>query len=152
MINSKSIFYTISLLFFLMFSCKSQEEDLLDNFVYVKEEIPNVELEIRYFGSHNFVGRPIIGYDKEVALLTIKATQALKNVQNELNENGLGLKIFDAYRPQRAVTSFEIWARDLNDTIAKQEFYPDVDKKDLFELGYIASRSGHTRGSTIDVT
>jgi len=145
-------FVLIFLLIFPFFGCESDEETLPNGFVYVKDEIPNVISEIRYFGNHNFVGRPIIGYEKEVAILSLEATKALKNVQSELNEQGLGIKIFDTYRPQRSVSYFEVWAKDLNDTIAKQEFYPDVDKKNLFKLGYIAAKSGHTRGSTIDLT
>ena len=148
-------FFKLFSIFFIstfLWSCNSDEYALPDGFSYIENEIPSAKLEIRYLGDHNFVGRPIVGYEREVGILSTKATDALKKVQEELNQQGLGIKVFDAYRPQRAVTSFEVWAKDLNDTIAKQEFYPDVDKRDLFTLGYIASRSGHTRGSTIDLT
>lgn len=138
---------------FSFFNCASQQNLYLkDGFSYVKNVIPTIETDIRYFGSHNFTGRPVVGYEAPVAILSTKATLALKNVQKELTEKGLGLKVFDGYRPQRAVTSFEIWAKDINDTIAKKEFYPEIDKRDLFVLKYIASKSGHTRGSTIDLT
>ena len=141
------------LIVFTLLQCASrQDEPLESGFSYVKKEIPSIELEMRYFGSHNFTGRPVVGYEAPVSILSTKATEALKNVQLELYQKGLGLKIFDSYRPQRAVTSFENWAKDINDTIAKKEFYPEVDKRDLFTLGYIASKSGHTRGSTVDLT
>ena len=134
-------------------NCTSRHElNLEDGFSYIKNTIPTIETDIRYFGSHNFTGRPVLGYEAPVAILSTKATLALKEVQNELKQKGLGLKVFDSYRPQRAVTSFEIWAKNINDTIAKKEFYPDIDKKDLFILKYIASKSGHTRGSTVDLT
>lgn len=110
------------LLSFLLFSCQSRKGILPSGFSYVQKEIPNIELEMRYFGSHNFTGRPVIGYEAAVSILSTDATSALKKVQQELNSKGLGLKIFDTYRPQRAVTSFETWALDINDTIAKREF------------------------------
>lgn len=143
----------IILIVFFLFNCTArQESNLEDGFSYIKNKIPTIETDIRYFGSHNFTGRPVVGYEALVAILSTKATLALEKVQNELHQIGLGLKVFDSYRPQRAVTSFEVWARDINDTIAKQEFYPEIDKKDLFVLNYIASKSGHTRGSTVDLT
>lgn len=144
--------YLSVLLFFLLNCASRQDENLENNFSNIKNVIPSIETDIRYFGSHNFTGRPVVGYDAPVAILSTKATLALKKVQKELNKEGLGLKVFDGYRPQRAVTSFELWAKDINDTIAKREFYPEIDKRDLFTLGYIASKSGHTRGSTIDLT
>lgn len=145
-------FPVVFLLFFLLNCISRENENLKPRFSYVKNEIPTVELEIRYFGNHNFTGRAVIGYDAPVAILSTDATRSLKKVQKELNKKGLGLKIFDSYRPQKSVTSFETWAKDINDTLAKREFYPDIDKRDLFTLGYIASKSGHTRGSTLDLT
>lgn len=141
----------IAAIILTLFSCKTDEQ-LPKDFAYIHQEIPSIVLDIRYAGNDNFVGRPIVGYQKNVAILSAKATAALKNVQLELNQQGLGLKIFDAYRPQQAVSSFEIWAKDFADTLAKKTYYPDIDKKDLFTLGYIASKSGHTRGSTVDLT
>ena len=145
-------FPVVFLLFFLLNCISRENENLKRRFSYIKNEIPTVELEIRYFGNHNFTGRAVIGYEAPVAILSTDATRSLKKVQKELNKKGLGLKIFDAYRPQKSVTSFETWAKDINDTLAKREFYPDIDKRDLFTLGYIASKSGHTRGSTLDLT
>ena len=125
---------------------------LANDFSYVHEEIPNIELEMRYYGENNFVGKPIDGYLAPKAILTTKATLALTKVQKELNSFGLGLKVFDAYRPQKAVDHFVRWGRDLNATKMKSVYYPNVQKKYLFRDGYIAKRSGHSRGSTIDLT
>jgi D-alanyl-D-alanine dipeptidase len=121
-------------------------------FVYVDEIIPNIELDMRYYTSNNFVGRHIDGYLRPKGILTAEAAAALKAAQDELEPVGLGLKIFDAYRPQRSVDEFVRWAKDLNDTRMKREFYPEVGKKDLFREKYIAARSSHSRGSTVDVT
>ncbi len=121
-------------------------------FSYVQKVIPDAVLDIRYFGNDNFTGRPVPGYEKPLAILTTKAASALLQVQEGLKKSGLGIKIFDAYRPQMAVDHFESWAKVLDDTLTKRKFYPDVDKRDLFKLNYIASRSGHTRGSTVDLT
>jgi D-alanyl-D-alanine dipeptidase len=121
-------------------------------FVYVKDVIPDVKYEIRYAGSNNFLGRPVKGYYTAEAILTKEAATALKKVQDELKTKGYGLKIFDAYRPQHAVNDFIAWAKDLSDTINKRVFYPNVPKSELFKRGYIASRSGHSRGSTVDLT
>ncbi len=109
-------------------------------------------VDMRYFGTHNFVGERIDGYEAPRCLLTEQAGGALAAVSRELAARGLGLKVFDCYRPARAVRHFMRWARDLNDVRRKAEFYPDVDKRDLFRLGYIAERSGHSRGSTVDLT
>ncbi len=122
------------------------------DFVDIGEVLPGVVLDIRYFTPHNFVGRPINGYLAPKCLLTRRAAQALKGVQAQLLPMGLALKIYDCYRPQRAVDHFAAWARDLGDKLAKTEFYPTVDKADLFPKGYIALKSGHSRGSTVDLT
>jgi len=133
-------------------ACNKSDNIKESNFVSLEEFIPGLEMDIRYYGSHNFTGRPVVGYNKPIAFLAIKAAEALQKVQLALSEQGLGLKVFDAYRPQMAVDYFEQWAKDIDDTVAKQEFYPDVDKRDLFKLNYIAAKSGHSRGSTLDVT
>lgn len=125
---------------------------LPDGFVYVKNEIPSIKIELRYFSSDNFVGDTIDGYSGNKLILTTKAAKGLKEVQHKLKKRGLGLKVFDAYRPQRAVNHFASWALKLNDTIMKQQYYPMVAKENLFEEGYIAYKSGHTRGSTVDLT
>lgn len=121
-------------------------------FVDAATVVPGLIVDMRYSGAHNFVGRPIDGYEAPRCLLTRPAAAALGEVARDLAPRGLVLKAFDCYRPTRAVANFERWARDLNDTTAKAEFYPDVDKRTLFRDGYIASRSGHSRGSTIDLT
>lgn len=121
-------------------------------FVYVEDLIPSIRVDLRYFGSHNFMGNPIEGYHRNVAILTKQAAVALNKVQNELKQYNLSVLIYDSYRPQRAVNHFIRWAKDLNDTLNKQEYYPDVKKEHLFKEGYITARSGHTRGSTLDMT
>lgn len=116
------------------------------------QAIPNLVVEMRYAGGENFVGRPIAGYEAPVCLLTRDAIAELARAQERLTAFGLGLKVFDCYRPKRAVADFATWARDPSDQKRKADYYPNVDKSRLFELGYIAERSGHSRGSTLDVT
>jgi D-alanyl-D-alanine dipeptidase len=125
---------------------------LPDGFVYVETVIPNIKAELRYSTSDNFIGCPIDGYLKPRCILTKEAAAALKNAQEELNTFGLGLKIYDAYRPQRAVDHFVRWATDLQDTKMKDSYYPNLEKRNLFHDGYIAKKSSHSRGSTVDLT
>jgi D-alanyl-D-alanine dipeptidase len=125
---------------------------LPDGFVYIKDVIPSIELELRYYGHRNFIGRPIDGYNQEKGIVTEKAAKALKIIQKKLKKEHLGLKIYDAYRPQKAVDHFARWAKNLNDTLNKHEYYPNVKKANLFKEEYIAYRSGHSRGSTVDLT
>lgn len=126
--------------------------ELPEGFVYVKSVIPDLDVELRYYSNYNFVGDTITGYKANALILTKQAAKALKLVQDDLESQNLCLRVYDGYRPQRAVNHFMAWARDLNDTINKSIFYPDVDKKDLFKEEYIATRSGHSRGSTLDLT
>ncbi len=121
-------------------------------FVYVNSVIPDLHVELRYSTDYNFVGKVVNGYTANKLILTKVAALALKKVQDELEQQNLCLKVYDGYRPQRAVNHFIVWARDLHDTINKHIFYPNVHKKDLFKDGYIASHSGHSKGSTIDLT
>lgn len=122
------------------------------DFVDLAAAVPGIRLDLRYAGKENFLGEVVDGYaGKPHALLSRPAAAALLAVQKELEAFGLGLLVYDAYRPQRAVDHFVRWARDLNDVRRKTEQYPDVDKSKLFELGYIAEKSGHTRGSTLDL-
>lgn len=139
------------------FTIQTGEPDVEDGqlpkgFVYVDEVIPNIVLDMRYTTTNNFVGAPIDAYNGNRCILTKEAADALKLVQEDLAEFGMGLKIFDAYRPQKAVDHFARWAEDLDDDINKGIYYPDVPKDQLFEKGYIAAKSGHSRGSTADLT
>lgn len=122
------------------------------DFVSVSDIDSTIVVEARYFGSHNFIGRRIDGYDAPKCLLARPAAMALKAVQDDVRTYGLSVKTYDCYRPQRAVADFAAWARVISDTKMKAEFYPSIDKTRLFELGYIAERSGHSRGSTVDLT
>ncbi|PXW65423.1 D-alanyl-D-alanine dipeptidase [Methylobacterium sp. B4] len=121
-------------------------------FVDAAGVVPGLRLDMRYAGSDNFVGRPIVGYEAPRCLLTPQAARALGRAQAALAPEGLGLKVFDCYRPRRAVADFAAWARAPADTRMKTAYYPRVDKADLFRLGYIAERSAHSRGSTVDLT
>ena len=125
---------------------------LPEGFVYVDEVIPSIKQELRYFGNNNFVGRPIQGYRANRVILTKSAASALRVVQEELSIFGLSILVFDAYRPQQAVDDFVTWSKDLSDTKTKSTYYPRVSKEILFAQGYIAERSGHSRGSTVDLT
>ena len=121
-------------------------------FVSIGEVIPDALLDVRYYTTYNFVGARIDGYEQPFVLLTKEAATALKRVSDDLLARGLRLVIYDAYRPQRAVDHFVYWAEDVADDRMKAVFYPEVDKADLFERGFIAKRSGHSRGSTVDLT
>ncbi len=122
------------------------------DFVSIGEAIPDVLLEIRYYSTFNFIGDRIDGYERPVALLTREAAAALKEVSSEMVSKGCRLRIYDAYRPQKAVDHFMRWAGDLTDIRMKVFFYPGLEKKALIPGGYIAEHSGHTRGSTVDLT
>jgi len=121
-------------------------------FVYLDAAAPEIAIELRYITENNFLGIPVDGYETPRCIISSEAAQALKKVQTDLASFGLGLKVFDAYRPQRAVDHFVRWAKDTSDTKMKPHYYPDVKKKNLFKQGYIASKSSHTRGSTVDLT
>lgn len=121
-------------------------------FVKLSEYIPDVLQEIRYYSTYNFVGERVDGYGAPSAMLTREAAEALREVSTELISKGYRLKVYDAYRPQRAVRHFERWAADSQDTRMKEYFYPGLAKSVLFERGYLVRNSGHTRGSTVDVT
>ena len=150
----KSLIFLILLFVFPTNLSVSQDKikNRPDDFVNVKEIIPDLIVELRYFGEHNFVGRRIDGYNANICYLTKAAADSLAKVQEELRKFNLTLKIYDGYRPQRAVNHFVEWAKDLSDTLMRKEFYPTVDKKNLFKDGYIADKSSHSRGSTVDLT
>lgn len=137
----------------LLFGCAASRsvDQRPADFVVIPENSP-LHTEVRYFTENNFVGEPITGYLSPKILITESAYAALVRVANDLETFGIGVKVFDAYRPQRAVDHFVRWAEDLNDTKMKSQYYPNVDKANLFRDGYIAARSGHSRGSTVDLT
>lgn len=125
---------------------------LPEGFVYISDILPSVREDIRYAGDHNFVGRPVDGYAAARGVCTRECALALHQAAARFAQDGFTLLIYDAYRPQRAVDHFVRWSLDLKDIAAKAEFYPDLDKAALFDRGYIARRSGHSRGSTVDLT
>ena len=122
------------------------------DFVVLADFVPGIIQEIRYYSTYNFIGDRIDGYEEPCALLTKEAARALKSVSNEMNVRGYRLKIFDAYRPARAVKHFVLWGIEDLDLRMKPYFYPDLEKQELFAKGYIASQSSHSRGSTVDLT
>ncbi|MBQ2517822.1 MAG: M15 family metallopeptidase [Clostridia bacterium] len=121
-------------------------------FVLLSDAVPSIIQEIRYFSTYNFIGDRIDGYEEPCALLTKEAARALKQVANELAVRGLRLKIFDAYRPVCAVKHFVLWGIEDTDVRMKPYFYPELQKQELFKLGYVAAKSSHSRGSTVDLT
>ena len=122
------------------------------DFVLVNDEIPDAIMDIRYYSENNFIGKRIDGYEEPVALLTKEAVAALKNACVEFRKSGYCIKVFDAYRPKKAVNHFINWSNDLEDISMKNDFYPELDKSVLFSKGYITKKSSHSRGSTIDLT
>ncbi len=138
--------------FLLCFNCFVSFSQLPEGFVYAQDIVPGLNVELRYYTTNNFVGKVIDGYESNKLILTKQTVETLKQVQEELLDNNLCLKVYDGYRPQQAVNHFIRWAKDLNDTVNKHIFYPDVTKKNLFIEEYIASRSGHSKGSTVDLT
>ena len=141
---------------FLIFCCAlslpAQQKQLPKGFVYLSSIDASIKSELRYYSNNNFIGKSINGYKSNTVIITELAAKSLKKVQQKLLQFNLSLKVFDAYRPQQAVNHFVKWAKDLNDTLMKQQYYPKVSKNNLFQFGYIASKSGHTRGSTVDLT
>lgn len=142
----------VLLLSCLFLSLPVRAGELPKFFTYLKAVDPTIIQEMRYFGSHNFLGRPVKGYKAAECILTLPAAKALKKVQDRLRPKGLSLKVYDCYRPQRAVNDFVSWSKKPKDTKTKSEFYPTLKKSRLFGLGYIARRSTHSRGSTVDLS
>ena len=122
------------------------------DFVVLADFVPGIVQEIRYHSTYNFIGERINGYEEPCALITIEAARALKGAAAELNAQGFRLKVFDAYRPARAVKQFVLWGIEDLDLRMKPFFYPDLEKHELFEQGYIAKQSTHSRGSAVDLT
>ena len=121
-------------------------------FVLLADYVPAIVQEIRYYSTYNFIGERIDGYEEPCAIITKQAARALKSVSNEMNVQGYRLKVFDAYRPASAVKHFVLWGIEDTDIRMKPYFYPDLQKQELFMKGYIASKSSHSRGSTVDLT
>ncbi|WP_083191742.1 M15 family metallopeptidase [Formosa haliotis] len=142
--------FKVAFFLFLISFCGFSQ--LPKGFVYINDVSPSIQLELRYCTAYNFVGEPIYGYHNAVGIVTKETAVALKAVQEELKAQNLSLKIYDAYRPQEAVNHFIAWAKNVNDTLMKPQFYPDINKRYLFRDGYIASRSRHSSGSTVDLT
>ncbi|MDD4494489.1 MAG: M15 family metallopeptidase [Eubacteriales bacterium] len=126
--------------------------NLKSGFIYLDELIPEIKVELMYFSLDNFTGRAVDGYEVNRCIITYKAGLALKKAQDILGEQGLGLIIYDAYRPQRSVDSFCDWASDPSDITMKEKYYPNIDKEDIIPSGFIATKSSHTRGSTVDLS
>ncbi len=134
----------------ILSSCDNTDDS--SQFVVLTDVVPDAILEIRYYSTYNFVGTRIDGYEEPIALLTRQAADSLKKVSDDVKAMGYRLKIYDAYRPQRGVDHFVRWAKEVGDTLMKPFFYPDLDKSVLFPQEYIMEHSGHSRGSTLDLT
>lgn len=128
------------------------EEARAKGFVYLSEVDNTILQSVRYFSDENFLGCRVDGYKAPVIILTRQAADALKKVQEDLLKDGYCLVVYDAYRPLKAVSHFVRWGKDLSDQRKKANYYPRIDKSKVFELGYVAERSAHTRGSTVDLT
>jgi D-alanyl-D-alanine dipeptidase len=136
----------------IFYSLVSCSQNLPEGFVYLNTIDSSIKTELRYLSNNNFIGTTIEGYQRSTIIVSKPTAEALKKVQEKLVPFKLSLKIFDAYRPQQAVDHFVRWAKVMNDTVMKRQYFPDIPKSKLFELGYIAKKSGHTRGSTVDLT
>jgi D-alanyl-D-alanine dipeptidase len=121
-------------------------------FVYLDEVDPSIVKSLRYCGKDNFLGRPVEGYKTSRIIMTKEAAAALSKAQSTFREKGYSIVVYDAYRPQTAVNNFMRWSKDHKDQEMKTQYYPRVDKKDVFDLGYVAEKSGHSRGSTVDIS
>ena len=128
------------------------DTDDSSQFVNITDVVPDAILEIRYYSTYNFVGARIDGYEAPVALMTREAADSLRAVSDDLKAHGYLLRIYDAYRPQCGVNHFMRWAQDPTDTLTRAYFYPYLTKPEVFEKQYVAKRSGHSRGSTVDLT
>lgn len=125
--------------------------DLPDGFVYLHDVAPTVVQDIRYATAHNFIGRPVDGYGAGECIISAEAAKRLAGVQERLVAGGFTLIVWDCYRPARAVADFKAWSQDASDQAMKAEFYPNEEKAQFFKRGYLASRSRHSVGSTVDL-
>ena len=142
----------IFVIIFLIFYSAFFDNNLEDGFVYLNDTDDSIIVDLKYYSSENFTGQFVEGYLSNTAILTKESALALSNAQDDFNKLGYSLILYDAYRPQRSVDFFVQWSKNPYDTINKRIYYPDIKKSELFELGYIASKSGHSRGSTVDVS
>ena len=142
----------IFIIIILIFYSTSFNNNLEAGFVYLNDIDDSIVVNLKYYSSENFTGQFVEGYHSNNAILTKESAVALSNAQDDFNKLGYSLILYDAYRPQRAVNFFVQWSKNLNDTINKRIYYPNIKKSELFELGYIAYKSGHSRGSTVDVS
>ena len=140
------------LIFIALFNYTILNNNLEKGFVYLNDIDDSIVVNLKYYSSENFTGQFVEGYHSNNAILTKESALALSNAQDDFNKLGYSLILYDAYRPQRAVNFFVQWSKNLNDTINKRVYYPNIKKSELFELGYIAYKSGHSRGSTVDVS
>jgi D-alanyl-D-alanine dipeptidase len=144
----KKIIFFIIILSSIIFNGQNIPKD----FVYLENIAPSITVKLQYLSDNNFIGKPINGYKSNCLIVSLETANMLKKIQKEVSKKGLSLQIFDAYRPQQSVDQFVAWAKVLNDTLMKRKYYPTVPKSELFKQGYIASKSGHSRGSTVDIT
>jgi D-alanyl-D-alanine dipeptidase len=129
----------------------ARANEMPKDFVYLRDVDASIAQDMRYAGSRNFTGRPVDGYAAGECVLLRQAADALKKVQADVEKKGLTLKVYDCYRPARAVAAFVAWAKQPDDPKAKTTYYPNLPKAALFP-DYIATRSGHSRGATLDLT
>jgi D-alanyl-D-alanine dipeptidase len=146
----KSTYLCCMLILSVLFAGKTIA--LPNGFVYLKDIDTSIIQDMKYFTHDNFIGRPIKGYAAAECILTQNAARALSKLQRTLLSKSLSLKVYDCYRPQTAVNDFIVWSKDASDQKMKKNYYPNVNKADFFKLGYVAEKSGHTRGSTVDLT
>ena len=142
----------IFVIIFLIFYSAFFDNNLEDGFVYLNDTDDSIIVDLKYYSTENFTGQFVEGYLSNTAILTKESALALSNAQDDFNKLGYSLILYDAYRPQRSVDFFVQWSKNPYDTINKRIYYPDIKKSELFDLGYIASKSGHSRGSTVDVS
>jgi D-alanyl-D-alanine dipeptidase len=142
----------LSLLYLIFLPVVTFAQMLPPGFVYMSDIDPSIQQDMRYASSHNFVGSPLPGYRTATCILTTETALALKKVQTMLQRKQLSLKVYDCYRPQTTVNTFITWSKNSKQQAMKAEFYPRINKADFFKLGYVAKRSGHSRGSTVDLT
>ena len=146
--------YMKHLLTFLMATLfmNTANANLPQGFVYLHEVDPSILVQMRYLSDQNFIGKPLNGYKKPVVILTREAAEALAKLQQDVKKDGYTVVVYDAFRPQKTVDQFVAWGDDINDNKMKALYYPRVAKHDVFRLQYVAEKSTHTRGSTVDLS